>query len=230
MRPLIGVTCNYRNGECVVKWDYTRALERAGGVPVVLPLLDGAEVVREALSRVAGVLVTGGADIPSGRFGEKPHAAANPIAAERDTFDFLLLEQLKTLDKPTLAICYGAQALNVAFGGTLHQDILDLVPDALEHRKQKDRPTLHTVTVEKGTLLHRILGVDALETNSSHHQAISETPPPLRQVAFAADGVVEAIESTTHRFLLGIQWHPERMIDDPLHLKLFEAFIEEARK
>jgi len=230
MQPLIGVTCNYRNGECVVKRDYTRAVECANGIPVILPVLEDAAAAREALSRVAGVLITGGADVPSARFGEQPHRAANPVAPERDTSDFLLLEALKTLDKPTLAICYGAQAVNVAFGGTLHQDIPDLLGDALEHRKRKDRPTLHKVTLEKGTLLHRILGTDALETNSSHHQAIKDTPPPLRQVAFAADGVVEAVESTTHRFLLGIQWHPERMIDDPLHLKLFEAFVEEAQE
>jgi putative glutamine amidotransferase len=86
------------------------------------------------------------------------------------------------------------------------------------------------VTVRKDSLLHRVLGVDRLETNSSHHQAIQKTLPPLRQVAFSEDGVVEAVESTVHRFLLGVQWHPEAMIEQQLHLKLFQALVTEASR
>jgi len=230
MRPLIGVSSDYQGGKCTVWHHYPKAVEAAGGVPVVLPPV-GREVLREMLVQLGGVLITGGPDIPPARYGQEKHPATVCITPERDAFDFLLIEELKALDKPTLAICYGAQALNVAFGGTLFQDIPTLLPGARKHhrREAEDRPT-HRVTVRAGTLLHRVLGVDSLETNSSHHQAIRQTLAPLRQVAFSEDDVVEAVESTKHRFLLGVQWHPEAMIDQELHLKLFQALVAEASK
>jgi putative glutamine amidotransferase len=228
MRPLIGVSSDYRDGKCTTWHTYSKAVEAASGVPVVLPPVDR-DVLRETLVRLGGVLITGGPDVPPGRYGQEKSPATECVTPERDAFDFLLIEELKALDKPTLAICYGAQVLNVAFGGTLFQDIPTLLAGALKHhrRQAEERPT-HVVTVRRGSLLHRVLGVDRLLTNSSHHQAIRETPAPLRQVAFSEDDVVEAVESTRHRFLLGVQWHPEAMIDQTLHLKLFQALVTEA--
>jgi len=184
--------------------------------------------VREMFNVVRGVLITGGRDISPERYGDSPHPATNRVAPEREEFDFLLLEEIKRLDVPTLAICYGIQALNVAFGGTLYQDITDEIPSAENHRLDSNKR--HRVRVEAGSLLHRILGVEELMTNSSHHQAIKTTKEPIRRVALSEDGIVEAIESTEHRFILGVQWHPERMTDEELHLRLFKALVEEARK
>jgi putative glutamine amidotransferase len=230
MKPLIGVSADYQAGKCLVWHNYTRAIEAASGVPVVLPPMDP-ENLRDLLKHLDGVLITGGPDIPPERYGQQKHPSTECVAPERDAFDFLLLEEVKDLDKPTLAICYGAQVLNVAFGGTLVQDIPSLLAGSLKHVRPPggERP-VHPVSVRSGTLLHSILCVDRLDTNSSHHQSIKDTPAPLRQVAFSEDGVVEAVESTEHRFLLGVQWHPEAMTDQPLHLKLFQALVTEAFK
>ena len=233
MKPLIGVTCDYKDGTSESHNNYAGAVAAGGGLPVVLPQLGDAGGLREVLDRLAGVLIIGGPDVPPQRYGEEPHPRTRCIAPERDAFDFLLLDELKGRDVPLLAICYGIQALNVAFDGTLYQDIPSQLPDALKHHRdrEKNEPRqLHMVSVEKGTLLHQILGVERLETNSSHHQSVRETRPPLRQVAFADDGVVEAVEHTDHRFMLGIQWHPESMTDEALHLRLFQAFVEEASR
>jgi putative glutamine amidotransferase len=227
---LIGVSCDCRDDKCSVWHAYTRAVEMASGLPVVLPPMDR-NALRDLLLKLDGVLITGGPDIPPERYGQPKHPATECVSPQRDAFDFLLLDELKALDKPTLAICYGAQVLNVAFGGTLFQDIHSLVSGALKHARPPggDRP-VHAVTVRKDSLLYRVLAVDRLQANSSHHQSIKDSPPPLRQVAFSEDGVVEAIESAKHRFLLGVQWHPEVMTDQPLHLKLFQALVTEAAK
>ena len=230
MNPLIGVSSDCLDGRCSVRHNYTKAVEAASGVPVELPPMDR-ETLHAVLQQLDGVLITGGPDIPPERYGQQKHPATECVSPERDAFDFLLLDEIKALDKPTLAICYGAQALNVTFGGTLFQDIPSLLAGTLKHAPPPagDRP-IHAVTVRKDSLLHRVLGVDRLETNSSHHQAIQKTLPPLRQVAFSEDGVVEAVESTVHRFLLGVQWHPEAMIEQQLHLKLFQALVTEASR
>lgn len=230
MRPLIGVACDREGDECRLRQAYVRAVEDGGGAPVILPQTEEASVLADVLSGVAGVVISGGSDVPPERYVQEKHPATRPVAPERDRFDFRLVEALKALDKPTLAICYGAQVLNVAFGGTLYQDIPDLLPAAAEHGRRSGRDSQHPVTVRLGTLLHRILGVRTLKTNSSHHQAIKETPGPLIQSAFSEDGMVEAVESGAHRFMLGVQWHPERLIDEELHVKLFRALVTEASK
>jgi putative glutamine amidotransferase len=233
MKPLIGVTCNYREKVSECHNNYSTAVAKAGGIPLVLPqIADDPEVLRETLDRLGGVVIIGGADIPPGRYGEAPHPKANPVAPERDRMDFLLIDELKRRDFPTLAICYGIQALNVAYGGTLYQDIAGELPGAVKHHRDasKNEPRQwHAVRVVPGTLLHRILGVERLETNSSHHQALKEVPPTLVKSAFCvADGLVEAIEDPARRFMLGIQWHPESLTDHERHLWLFQALVEEA--
>jgi len=232
MKPLIAVTCNYKEKTSECHNNYSAAVAHAGGVPVVLPQLGDDGVLADLLDRVTGVLIIGGPDVPPERYGEAPHEKTKPIAPEREKLDFRLLDELKTREVPTLAICYGIQALNVAFGGTLWQDIPDQLPDAVKHhrnRKKNERRQLHMVRIVAGTRLHRTLGVDRLETNSSHHQALKDVPAPLVKSAFCEeDNVVEAIEHPDHRFMLGIQWHPESLTDRDLHLKIFEAFVEEA--
>ena len=233
MKPLIGVTCNYGETTATVYNTYSRAVAAGGGLPMVLPDA-GTGTLVETLDRLDGVLITGGGDIPPERYGDEKHPNAKLVTPERDAFDAMLLEELRKRELPTLGICYGIQALSVAFGGTLWQDIPDQLPEAIKHHRDRDKGEprqLHMVRIEKGTQLHRILGVDRLETNSSHHQALREVPSPLRATAFCeADGIVEAVENPEHRFMLGIQWHPESLIDRALHLKLFEAFVAEASR
>ena len=234
MKPLIGVTCNYKEKTSECHNNYSTAVASGGGIPVVLPQMGDEAVLRETLSRVGGVLIIGGGDVPPARYGEAPHPKAKPVTPERDAFDFALLDELKRRELPTLAICYGIQALNVAFGGTLWQDIASELPDAVKHHRDRGKGEtrqLHRVRIVEDTLLHRILGVDRLETNSSHHQAVKDVPPPLRKSAFCeADAVVEAVENPEHRFMLGIQWHPESLTDREVHLRIFQAFAAEASK
>ena len=230
MKPLIGVTCDCEGDKSLCHNNYSKAVVVGGGLPFVLPH-GSEEVLEEMLSRLDGVLITGGRDVPPERYDEKPGDKTKLVTPERDAFDSLLLDKLMTRDLPVLAICYGVQALNVAFGGTLWQDIPSQLPGALKHHREGDEPRrFHMVDVAGDTLLHRILGVERLETNSSHHQALRDVPAPLEKVAFADDGVVEAIENPEHRFMLGVQWHPESLTDREVHRKLFEAFVAEASK
>lgn len=230
MKPVIGVTCDFDGRKCTVDRRYCRAVEAAGGMPLILPQPAEGDLTSDILRLCAGIVLTGGPDVHPQRYGALPHSATKPVADDRDACDFRLMEEIKRLDKPMLAICYGAQALNVAFGGDLYQDIPDELPASQAHHFGQDMEARHPVRVERESLLHRVLGVDEVLANSFHHQAIRRTAVPLRQVAFSRDDVVEAVESAAHRFLLGIQWHPERLFDEELHLKLFRALIEEAAK
>ena len=230
MRPLIGISSDYSKKKTTVLGEYRRAVEVAGGVPVVIPQIEDRDVLGDLLAKLDGILITGGADIPPGAYGQEPHPETKLVSPERASFDAMLLGELKSKDIPVLGVCYGVQAINVAFGGTLHQHIPDDVAGAIEHRRIEGRDSLHDVTVERDSLLGGILGVDSLETNSTHHQSVRDVPTPLRAVAHSSDGVVEALESSAHRFLLGVQWHPERTIDQELHLKLFQALVSEASR
>ncbi len=234
MKPLIGVTCNYREKVAESHNNYSLAVARAGGIPLILPPIGDDALLGETLDRLGGVLIIGGADIPPARYGEQPHPKTDAVSAERDRFDFRLIVELKRRNLPTLAICYGIQALNVSYGGTLWQDVPSALPRAVKHHRDasKNEPRQwHAVRVVPGTRLHRILGVDRLDANSSHHQAIKAVAPGLVASAFCeADDVVEAVEDPWRRFMIGIQWHPEALTDLPLHLRIFEALVEEARR
>jgi putative glutamine amidotransferase len=234
MKPLIGVTCNYKDKTSECHNNYSAAVARGGGIPMVFPQIGDLDLLGEMLDRVSGVVLIGGPDVPPKRYGEAPHEKTKPITPEREVVDFALLEELRKRDVPTLAVCYGIQALNVSCGGTLWQDIASELPDAMKHHRDRDKGEprqLHTVRIVSGTRLHRILGVERIETNSSHHQALKDVPDVLLKSAFCeVDDVVEAVEMREHRFMLGIQWHPESLTDRPLHLRLFEALVEEASR
>lgn len=232
MKPLIGVSCNFVEkeggaGDCVVGAPYVDAVRIAGGLPAILPPLDRAEDAQELLGRLEGVVFIGGADLRPQRYGEEMHPMTKLVSERREKADFLYLDAAMRRDMPTMAICYGCQALNVAFGGSLYQDIPMQIKTGVLHAGTGAR---HGVRVERGTKLWGILKRDEIETNSFHHQAVKAVKEPMVVSARASDGVVEAIESTRHRLMLGIQWHPERMVDKEEHLMLFQALVEEARR
>jgi putative glutamine amidotransferase len=227
--PAIGITSDFDGRNFFTRPTYCRAIEAAGGVPLILPMV-GTDIT-EMLEHVGGVLLIGSmGDVPPHRYNQPRHKATHPLHEDKEAFDFAMMEALAKWPGPVLGICYGTQLLNVALGGTLHQDIPTQLVVGPWHGAGFDESRRHTVRIEPGTRLGDILGAGELEVNTTHHQAIDRVAPPLRLAATSTDGVIEAVEARdpAGRFLIGVQWHPERLIEHERHLRIFEAFVTEA--
>jgi putative glutamine amidotransferase len=210
--------------------EYLDALNAAGADPLVLEN-DVARVAAD-LARIDGLLLTGGADVDPVRYGAAPHAKTIVAASERDAYEIALLRGARERDLPVFAICRGAQVANVAFGGTLLQDIPDLVPRALAHdRGIRGVIAEHLVEVAGASRLATIVGARQLATGSRHHQAIGRVAADLQVVATTEDGIVEALEPRfAAHFWLAVQWHPESTLDDGgASRALFRNFVEATR-
>jgi putative glutamine amidotransferase len=206
---------------------------RAGGLPLVLPFSSEPSVVDAYLDRVSAVVVTGGAfDVPPEAYGQTPREGLGPQKPGRTAFETQVLQTALRRRLPILAVCGGMQLLNVVLGGTLFQDLRRELPGAKEHEQRGDRSQpSHPVEVREGSALAEVLGRGQLMVNSTHHQAVSQLAPTLRVSASAPDGVVEAIESVEHPFALGVQWHPELLLQSmPLQLGLYRALVQKARE
>ena len=223
-RPLIGITGNYEDLTCKLGEGYYKQVLAAGGTPVIVPPLRDSEAIVETLRHLDGLLLSGGADINPLYMGEEPVPALHGINRERDLPELLITRLAYNRQLPMLGICRGVQTLAVALGGKVAQDI---AAPTIKHSQDADRsePT-HSVVIEKDSTLYNIYGGGAL-VNSFHHQAVSELGDKLRVVAKAPDGVVEAVESSEYKSILGVQWHPECMGDDGL--PLFQWLVGEAR-
>ncbi|MEW6546967.1 MAG: gamma-glutamyl-gamma-aminobutyrate hydrolase family protein [Bacillota bacterium] len=231
--PLIGITSSVDEEDRVqVPSGYAAAVEAAGGIPVVLPVL-APEKAGEVLAHLQGLLLSGGVDVDPSHYGEDPLPGLGRVTPERDAFELALAREALALGVPVLGVCRGVQVLNVAAGGTLYQDLGSQMGNVLKHRQEAPRwHESHSVRLDPGSRLAAILGVPEVRVNSFHHQAVREVAGGLRAVAWAPDGVIEAVEATgtDHRFALGVQWHPEEMWRrHPLHLKPFAALVEAAR-
>jgi len=206
-QPLIGITSSLihkRSGSlvCQVGQAYITSVQKAGGIPMMIPVGMDILSLDSLLSRLDGVLFTGGADIDPQRFNAQTHPKVYGVSPERDALEFSLIEKVLAGDKPMLAICRGIQVLNVACGGKLYLDIQDQMPNALKHDWFPGFPRdklAHTVSLTPGSQLNEIFGVDEIPVNSLHHQGISQ---------------------------IGLQWHPESLPDDQSQQRLFQAFIE----
>ena len=237
--PLIGVTTS---SELTVKGvpraflnaSYIRAVERAGGIPVLLTPYHSPAALSALWPRLDGILLTGGGDVEPSRFGEAPHPQTSLISKERDALELELVTRRAIDDAvPLLAICRGLQVLNVAVGGTLHQHVPDEFGTTITHSQEGPRHArTHEVSVERGSLLARVAGADQLRVNSFHHQAINTLGEGLRPVAWADDKVVEAAELPDAKaFVLAVQWHPEELVEeDAAALRLFEALVGAAQR
>ncbi len=235
-QPLIGLTCSLTTSStgaraCQVGQAYVNAILKAGGLPLILPTAKDAATAG-ALSRLDGLLLTGGGDIDPRRFAGKPHPRIYGLSPDRDQLEFALVEDALAHSLPVLAICRGAQILNVVFGGSLHTDIADQFPNALRHDWFPDIPRdylAHPVQLSPGSRLRQIFGQETIAVNSLHHQGIAEVGAGLLPTAHAPDGLVEALEVIGAGFALGVQWHPECLPDSPMMAKLFQAFIDACR-
>jgi putative glutamine amidotransferase len=208
---------------------YTHAVELAGGAPVAIPLQLGEETLRDIFARLDGLLLAGGADVHPNEFGEPVAPYCGEIDRARDAVELQLLRWAIDRKMPILGICRGIQVLNVAAGGTLYQDIGAQVDPALRHEHVRGEPynrRTHSIELDPHSHLARALGTTRADVNSLHHQSIKQVAPGFRIVARAPDGIVEGIESTNGHFAVGVQFHPEWLIDDEARmLSLFEALV-----
>lgn len=242
-KPLIGVTVSeirakedaqrVRHGEptqteMTLGLAYMRAVERAGGLPVALPPL-AAKNVDQLLDKLSGLLLTGGPDLDPTCYGAAPHPELGPIDHDVDVFEIELCRQADRRGMPILGICRGAQVLNVARQGTLFQHLPDVTSGVIEHRQSEpgDRTT-HEVRVAPDSGLAQTTGGGPVNVNSFHHQAIDRLGLDLRPVAWAQDGVIEAVEDLRGHFVLGVQWHAETLVDEAEQLALFERLVQAA--
>ena len=233
--PVIGVTSygrDHRN-RLYVPGDYLRAVQLAGGIPVLL-VAEGTPDP-ELLRRVDGVILVGGGDVAPEHYGGPDHPTLSRVDRARDQFELGLTRLALQERVPLLGICRGAQVMNVALGGDLVVHIPDEYGETVPHRPaDPDGPrALHEVRVAPGSRLHRILGEERVTVRSRHHQAVRRPAAGFAVVATAADGVVEAIEWTdpSHPLAVGVQWHPEDGVEtDPVQQRLFTALVEAASR
>ena len=245
-RPLIGITTQTLQAidgipeglphSVVMNQRYYHAAASAGAAPVLIPLLDDMEALRAVYDGMDGILIPGGVDIDPAAFGETPHERLGRIDPARDRVELQLVRWAVEDHKPVLGLCRGLQVINVALGGTLYQDLEAQYPNALKHDYFPtygfERDYLaHDVALTPGTRLQHAFDASSIPVNSMHHQGIKELGRSLAPAATAPDGLIEAIESCDHSFLVGVQWHPEVFEStDPNTEQLFSEFLAAARR
>ncbi len=235
--PVIGITSNLTENKsgaptCQLGQAYINAIQNAGGVPIIIPVGLGTNAQSNLISRLDGVLLSGGGDIDPQQFNGESHPKVSGVSPERDLLEFSLLEKALAAEKPLLAICRGIQVLNVAFGGDLYTHIQDQLQPALKHDWYPKFPRdkmAHTVSLKCGSKLDEIFGDDEIQVNSLHHQGVAKIGEGLEATAFAPDGLVEGLEVQGADFALGVQWHPECLPDDEGMRALFSAFVAASR-
>ncbi|MCL6636584.1 MAG: gamma-glutamyl-gamma-aminobutyrate hydrolase family protein [Alicyclobacillus sp.] len=241
MRPLIGITGTRHvipvagTGPVLLGVvsadDYAQGVETAGGLPVVVPFLEDEQVVQALAERLDGLVLAGGEDVDPARFGEPPLAGLGTVVPERDALEMALIHALCAQGKPVLGLCRGIQVLNVAFGGSLYQDLGRQWRGHIQHAQKARRDHLsHEVRLAPHSLLAQLYGGQTrVRCNSFHHQAVRSVGPGLRAVAWDADGLIEGIEAADGRFVVGVQWHPENLWRRyPEHHGLFRGLVSAA--
>ncbi|SHI96115.1 putative glutamine amidotransferase [Malonomonas rubra DSM 5091] len=237
MRPLIGIT----TGAAKIKTRtynkatnyYGNSLELAGALPILLPIFDNQSLAKDLVARLDGIIISGGDDdIDPANYGESICKALCQINPERDEWEFSLYRHFKAAGKPILGICRGCQVINVAEGGSLYQSVCDQIEGCCNHYTAT---TLmcelhHLINIAPESKLFEIFQLEKLEINSFHNQAVRRVAPGFRASAYSDDGVIEAIESETAPFIIGIQAHPEALTKRfPHYVRLFETFVAAAR-
>jgi putative glutamine amidotransferase len=242
MRPLIAVTttsysgAEYRTPQVLLGAPYIEAVQRVSATPILLTPAHARASLAEVLDLVDGLLLTGGEDVDPSRYGQKPHPKLETVNHARDEMELQALERALELRMPVFAICRGIQLLNVHFGGTLFQDLPSEKPGGVIHEQTAPvNERWHGARVEPGSCLQKLFATDEFQINSFHHQGIDRLGEGLRAVAWADDGLVEAVEAIDYPWVVGVQWHPERgeveIREDHRHpdWHLFAAFADEAR-
>ncbi len=245
-RPVIAIAPTHlpAQGDIRLAQNYADSVIAAGGAPLILPLTSDADVYGTLFPLIDGVLLTGGDDVDPARYGAAPLdglAAEHPVTPLRDAVEWRLIAHALEHGLPVLGICRGEQILNAYLGGTLYQDLPRAFSPAgaqgLCCHDLRDAAggydgdhAAHEVSIASGSLLESVLGMDELPVNSLHHQAVHAVAPGLAAVAWAPDGVIEAVEAVDGRPLLAVQWHPEYFGGDDPHRRLFHWLVDEAAR
>ena len=234
MKPIIGILSNVSDKEdessgierVFVNNSYVNAVEKAGGVPIIIPVNTQRENIKRQIELVDGIIISGGGDVNPILYNEEPTKEMGCFHPDIDEFDIIAIKIAIELKKTILGICRGIQVLNVALGGTLYQDLSHIKENYIKHTQQTKRYMgSHTVKIIEDSILNHILGTEVV-VNSYHHQSVKDLGDGLIDTAYSKDGVIEAIEMKDEKFVVGVQWHPESMVDhDENMLNLFKEFI-----
>lgn len=236
-RPIIGVSGGMQTVKEIifpglqrayVNNDYIESIINSNGIPIILPIPNKIDVVKDQVDIIDGLILSGGHDLNPLLWGEEPTQKLGEILPKRDEFDIALVKYATKLKKPILGICRGMQLINVAFGGTLYQDLSYINGCNIKHN-QINSPSVptHTVNIKKDTILHNIFG-NKIITNSFHHLAVNNIAKGFKISAYSQDGIIEAIEREDDKSIIAVQWHPEMMTEKSDNMqKLFDWFINE---
>ncbi|GIO22787.1 gamma-glutamyl-gamma-aminobutyrate hydrolase family protein [Oceanobacillus sp. J11TS1] len=232
MKPIIGVTASMEVDGMEYKMNLRniRAIEQTGGIPVILPYYHDYQDIEALLDKIDGLYLPGGYDIDPSLFGDSPHPKLGIIIPERDRLENEVISYFLDKDKPILGVCRGCQILNVVTGGTMYQDLDTQYTGQLIQHTQKAafHHRSHSVNITPSSLLGNLVQATEIKVNSFHHQANRTLGKDFMISAVAADGVMEAFESKIHRFVLGVQWHPEGLVNlsDDRSLAIYQGFIQ----
>lgn len=236
MKPIVGIvpSINEKTNQYYSNIENAAAIKLAGGLPFLLPYIKDEEDLLQVVDKIDGLYLAGGNDVDPHYFSEDPHEKLKEVNPTRDAFELSLLTHMLTLDKPILGVCKGMQMINVALGGDLYQDIrTQAKKEVMQHiQKASINYPSHTIYIEQDTMLADMTKKTHIKVNSHHHQAVRNLGKNLLISAQTNDGIIEAIESTSHRFVLGVQWHPECMVqvDDGSSKTIYETFINNCKK
>ena len=229
--PLIGISTDISPKRTAVNTAYVQSVILSGGIPYMIPVTDNVEILRQIVSRLDGIVFTGGEDIQPMYYGDLLYEKLEEVSPARDTFDLMVLKMAADRNIPILGICRGLQLMNVAFGGTLYQDLPTQHPSSVNHRQKESGTTpTHPISIIKESKLAEITGQEVLQVNTFHHQAIRELAPGFKITAWAPDSIAEAIEAYPIRQMIGVQFHPEIFTaagDTTMH-KLFKFLVNKA--
>ena len=240
-RPVIGITVDYNDKftcyEC--PFDYSTAIEKAGGLPLLIPYRSDLSLIPQFVDLIDGMLFSGGDDLDPKAWGEGYYPGTAPIDPLREKFERALMAEVEKRRTPTLGICLGSQLMNVYRGGSMHQFLPELArPDAIEHRKTggdagrdgAGKVNRHAISLEPDSIAAQAIGKTEINANTSHKQSVAKVGRGLRIIGKAPDGVIEGTEDPTMPLWLGVQWHPERLHEEKEHFALFKLLVDKASR
>lgn len=231
-RPIIGITIDRCDDaeRYESPFSYAKAIELAGGLPLLLPYKTDLSLIPAYVDLLDGVLFSGGNDLDPALYGEAWHPKAEHIDPARQSWDMALMAEVERRRTPALGVCLGSQIMNVYRGGSLHQFLPDVSRDGeLEHRKRPNEINRHPVQLDPASQIGRAIGKSEISVNTYHKQSTHQLGRGLRVIATAPDGVIEGFEDPSFPLFAAVQWHPERLTDEPEHLAPFKLLVEKSK-